>query len=111
MANNYANGYKRRESCKYTTENFNFSLANGNTGISRNNNDMSTELMIEKIRKASGLSDMTKLRMEHGFRQRVRFYPFWPLSNVLQLCGFFLHFWTKFRFLTQIWISDKKFSF
>ena len=34
-------------------------------------NDMSTEDMIEKIRKASGLSDHTKMTIEHGFRQRV----------------------------------------
>lgn len=42
-----------------------FNIPNGR------NNEMSTEVMIEKIRKASGLSDLTKLRMEHGFRQRV----------------------------------------
>ena len=72
MANHYANGYKSKESCKYTTENCNnkFTISNGHRN--HHNNEMSTELMIEKIRKASGLSDITKLRMEHGFRQRVR---------------------------------------
>jgi len=32
---------------------------------------MPTEVMIEKIRKASDISEMTKLRMEKRFRQRL----------------------------------------
>ena len=41
-------------------------------------NDMTTEVMIERIRKASGISELTKFRMEKAFGQRV---------SGIRLCG------------------------